>query len=75
MSFLIPAARPDPGLLGRLGRLAFWTALGFAALLLVPAYSAAMEPIPHGLPAETFVFFAAMVALIGRGMRYLLAGE
>lgn len=55
MGFLIPTARPDPGLLTRLGRLLHWTALGLAALVLVvPAIDAAMQPMPpafHAAPA------------------------
>lgn len=47
MGFLIPVARPNPGLLTRLGRLLHWTALGFAALtLLLPAYFAATQSAP-----------------------------
>lgn len=46
MSFLIPTAQPNPSLLARLGRLLHWAALGFAALMLVPAYFAATQSAP-----------------------------
>jgi len=46
MGFLIPTARPNPSLLARLGRLLHWTALGLAALMLVPAYFAATQSAP-----------------------------
>ena len=81
MSFLIPAARPNPSAAARLGRLAHWIALGFAALLLAMAWSAWQQPAPapgairQGLPADTFLILAVLVALIGRGVRYLFAGE
>ncbi len=46
MSFLIPIAQPNPNLLARLGRLLHWTALGFAGLMLVPAYFAVTQSAP-----------------------------
>ncbi len=56
MGFLIPTAQPNPGLLARLGRLLHWTALGLAALMLIPAYftatqsaSAPVQPAPTQL--------------------------
>lgn len=35
MGFLIPTARPDPGLLGRFGRLVYWVMTGIAVLIVV----------------------------------------
>ena len=85
MGFLIPTVRHNPSLLGRLGRLAYWSALSLAALLLILAVMIAAMPLPsprldglhvdQGLSPAAFVFWAAFVAVIGRGMRYLFAGE
>lgn len=85
MGFLIPTVQPNPNLLGRFGRLAYWSALGFAALLLILAVTTAAMPLPSPRPEDlhvdqelspaAFVFWAAFVAIIGRGMHCLFAGE
>ncbi len=49
MGFLIPRRRPDPNILGRLGRLAYWVALLHVAVLLLLFAIQEMEP-PTPLP-------------------------
>ena len=82
MGFLIPAARPNPGLLGRFGRLVHWTALGIVVLILLRAIFAVsvFTPIPPnapwpGFPREGWLGLAALLASVGRAARYLFAGE
>ena len=62
MGFLIPTARPNPGLLVRFGRLVHWTALGFAALMLLPAYFAATQAAPTSAHAPPQVAPVARLA-------------
>ena len=120
MSFLIPIRRPDPNILGRLGRLTYWTSLFPVAILLIFFAIQEMEPptplpdtsalmalqpqypgqrpneiggyamsdeakhqiavdraahVNHGLPGPVFLVMACIVFLVGRGVRYLFAGE
>ena len=60
MGFLIPIARPNPSLLARFGRLLHWTALGFAALTLLPAYFAATKATPSSVQAASVARFAPL---------------
>ena len=59
MGFLIPTARPNPSLLTRFGRLLHWTALGFAALTLLPVYFAATQAVPASVQAASVARLAA----------------
>jgi len=76
MSFFWPAAlNPDPGVLGRLGRVLHWIGLliGFPALAgAVAAYNN-----PGGGPVVTVLFgsVGAVLIMAGRGLRYVLADE
>jgi len=65
--------------MGRAGRVLHWTCLAAAALLLLmtPALapSTADGVRDYGSAIAIVVPFALVVALAGRGLRYILAGE
>ena len=81
----IPANQPNPSMVARLGRLLHWLALALSTLLVLMALDAFRTPLPaprldglavsHGLPWETYLIGSVLVALFGRAVRYLLAGE
>jgi hypothetical protein len=60
----------------RIGRLIHWSAIGFAIFgLVVSLYG--MLQVPGGEPLAYFavIFMWCTVAMVGRGVRYVLARE
>lgn len=70
MSFFWPTrTNPFPGLFGRMGQLAHFAAIAVFLLLLWMWSPAAGDDIRVGL------LFGIPIYFIGRGVRYMLAGE
>ena len=71
-AFFWPVApAPNPGAIARLGRVAHWAALAVAAGLVLLGLLSDMEADERVLPLAA----AVIVASIGRGTRYVMAGE
>jgi hypothetical protein len=71
-------AKPEPTFSGRLGRLLHWVSLGLAAMWTVMATVIALEDGASANNAVSLIAclgLAALAAIIGRGLRYLVAGE
>jgi hypothetical protein len=76
MSFFWPMKpKTDPGVLGRLGRLLHWIFLACAAFLIgLNAYPWLAGTDTSG-EAPVWTILGAIIFLLGRGVRYVLAGE
>lgn len=70
---IVPQARPDPGLFGRLARAVYWLGSAAAALLLLGAVIAAINGAP-GTPLA-FSLLAVFLFVPARLIRYVVAGE
>lgn len=70
---IVPQARPDPGLFGRLARAIYWVGATLA-LLLVVFGAIAYNNDAHGTPLACGLL-AVFVFVPARLIRYLIAGE
>jgi hypothetical protein len=78
VSFIWPTTRnPDPGAIGRLGRVLHWVGLilGLAIFGLCVAWAADDGPDQYAPLMIAGAVFLAALALAGRGLRYILAAE
>lgn len=67
--------KSEPNAVARAGRVLHWTFLGFAVVWLgLAALIVAEGGADSGYPV-ILIPFAAISAAIGRGLRYILAGE
>lgn len=73
LNFIWPMDKQlDPGFLGRFGRLVHW--LGIAAGVLVALIGFTGPDLGWSMPAAT-IGLGLVLALLARGVRYLLADE
>ncbi len=84
MSFFWPTnLKADPGALARLGRVLHWIALILAAGLIWAGWSVGVSHLEYELLTWTWIMRAmgpwlvgaVLVAQLGRGLRYIFAGE
>lgn len=78
MNFLWPAElNPDPGVIGRLGRVLHWVGVLFGLLVAGVVWFSFSQMDGTDLPplAAGCVAAAAFFAMAGRGLRYIFAGE
>jgi hypothetical protein len=69
---------PDLGVLGRMGRVVHWGALlVVAAILCLIAYAwlSPADAAPRNVGTALFAILAAVVLLVGRAIRFVLASE